>query len=158
LNALADELQFQIAGTQADSLGDALGDQAGLDAGQAGEGDRGAIVGVKALRFDQGLAVETESAPAAVLGRFLENALRSARRSGKDEELAIGENAVYVEEQEFDLAGAGLSGEFLGHCGDFNRSFRAHRTIRPYQTDQGIAYKQIPLGSLRSRARRNDKH
>jgi hypothetical protein len=65
------------------------------------------------------LALETESTLAALIGGFFENALGRARRSGEDEELAVGEDSVDVEEQELDFTGAGLSGEILGHCGHF---------------------------------------
>ena len=39
-----------------------------LNTCQAGQGDGGAVVGVKAFGFDHGLAVKTESALAAVFG------------------------------------------------------------------------------------------
>jgi len=37
---------------------------------------------------------------------------------GKDVELAVGEDAVYVEEKEFDFPGAEFSGLGFGHCPD----------------------------------------
>jgi hypothetical protein len=42
-----------------------------------------------------------------VLGGVIECGLLNARRSGKDVQLAVGQNAVYVEEKEFDFLGAG---------------------------------------------------
>ena len=113
LDALMNVLEFQVAGAERDGFGDALGDESGLDAGEAGKGDRGAVVGVEAFGFDQGLAVEAESALAAVLGGprlrlGVEDALSCAGWGGEDEEFAVGEDAVDVEEQEFDFAGAGL--------------------------------------------------
>ena len=124
VDALADVFEFQVAGAEGDGFGDALGDESGLDAGEAGEGDRGAVVGVKAFGFDQRLALEAESALAGVLGRLLlraliERTLLDAAGSGEDEELAVGEDAVDVEEEKFDFAGAGLSGEF-GHRRNFS--------------------------------------
>jgi len=119
LNALANEFQFEIAGTEGDGFRDTLRDEAGPDAGEAREGDRSAIVGVEAFGFDQGLALETESALATLAGGLLKNALGRAWRSGEDEELAVGEDAVDVEEEEFDFAGASLRGESFGHRGKF---------------------------------------
>jgi hypothetical protein len=115
LNPLADEFEFQIASAQGNSFGDALGDEAGPDASEAGKRNRGAVVSVKAFGFDQGLALEAESAFAgvfrgAVLGPFVENALLGSCGSGEDEQFAVGEDSVDVEEKKFDLAGAGLSG------------------------------------------------
>jgi hypothetical protein len=67
---------------------------------------------VKAFGLDHALAMQTESTLAAVLGGLLQHALQRASGSGEDKQLAIGEDAVYVEEEELDFAGAGLSGEF----------------------------------------------
>lgn len=60
--------EFQVAGAQRDGFGNALGNEPSLDAGEAGERDRGAIVRVEAFGFDQRLAVQAESALAAVFG------------------------------------------------------------------------------------------
>ena len=115
LNSLADVFEFQVASAQGNGFGDALGDEAGPDASEAGKRNRGAVVGVKAFRFDQRLALQAESAFAgvfrgAVPGALVENALLSPCGSGEDEEFAVGEDAVDVEEKKFDLAGARLSG------------------------------------------------
>ena len=117
MDALADVFEFQIAGAEGDGFGDALGDESGFDAGEARERDRGAVVGVEAFGFDQGLALKAESALAGVLGgsflcALIEDGLLRSGGSGEDEELAIGEDAVDVEEEKFDFAGARLSGEF----------------------------------------------
>ena len=42
-------------------------------------------MGVEAFSFDQGLALETESALAALVGGFFENALGGAWRGREDE-------------------------------------------------------------------------
>jgi hypothetical protein len=67
---------------------------------------------VEAFGFDQGLAVEAESTFAAVLCGVLENTVLGTGGGGEDEELSVREDAVNVEEQQFDFASAGLSGEF----------------------------------------------
>ena len=129
LNALADELQFQVAGAKGYSFRNSLRDQTGFDASEASQGDRGAVVGVEAFGFDQGLALETESSLAALVDGLLEDGLLRSRRSGENEEFAVGKDSVYVEEKEFDFAGAGLSGEF-GHRGNFS-SLEEGATLHP---------------------------
>ena len=59
--------------------------------------------------------MEAEAGILGVLGglrlrSLVENARLGASGSGKDEEFAVGEDAIDVKEEEFDLAGAGLSG------------------------------------------------
>ena len=63
-------------------------------------------MGVETLGFDQGLTVEPESALAAVLGGFFEDALLRAGRGGKDKEFAVRKDAINIEEQQFDFARA----------------------------------------------------
>ena len=74
---------------------------------------------MEAFRFDERLAMETESAFATVLGRLLQDALPGAGWSREDEEFAVGQDSVHVEEEELDFAGARLSGEFC-HRRDFS--------------------------------------
>ena len=74
-------------------------------------------MGVEAFGFDQGLALKAESGLSGVLGGSLlralvEGGLLRSGGGGEDEELAVGEHAVDVEEEKFDFAGAGLRGEF----------------------------------------------
>lgn len=67
--------------------------------------------------------MEAESALAGLsrgllLRPLIERAWLHARWGRKDEELAVGEHAVDVEEEKLDFAGSGLSGE-LGHRVEF---------------------------------------
>lgn len=71
-------------------------------------------MGVKAFSFDQGFAAEAEAPLATVCGRLLEHTLLGACGSREDKEFAVREDSIYVEKQEFDFAGTGLSGE-SGH-------------------------------------------
>ena len=68
-------------------------------------------MGVKALGLDESLAVQTEAALSAMLGRFLEDSLLGSGWCGKYEELSVGEDAVDIEEQELDFTGPSVSGE-----------------------------------------------
>jgi hypothetical protein len=68
---------------------------------------------MKSFGLDHRLAVESESALAAMFGRLfsrwlVEDALRRPLRCGEDEQLPVGEDTVNVEKKEFDLASAGL--------------------------------------------------
>jgi hypothetical protein len=84
--ALVDELEFEVVGADGDGAGLALGDDADAESAEAGEGDAKAVVCGEALCFDAfGLG-----------GRGF--------RDNKD--LAVGEDAVYVEDEDFNLAGA----------------------------------------------------
>ena len=117
VDALADVFELEVASAQGDGLGDALGDETGPDAGETGERDRGAVVGMEAFGLDEGLALESESSLATVLRGLIffclsERTLLRAGWGREDEELAVGEDSVNVEEQEPDLAGAHLRGEF----------------------------------------------
>jgi len=118
LNSLAHVFKLQVSGTKGNGFGDALGDQSRLNAGHASKRDGSAVVSVEAFGFDEGLALESESALAAMLSGLFEYALWRPCRGGEDEKLAVGENAVDVEEEESDFTGAGLGREF-GHRREF---------------------------------------
>jgi hypothetical protein len=77
--SLVDVLDFEVAGAEADGLGDALGDDSGLHAAEAGEREAGAVVGVEAL---------TSTA--------------DRRREGRIE-LAVGHDAIDIQQQELYL-------------------------------------------------------
>ena len=81
--ALVDEFELEIVGADGYGAGLALGDDADAEAAETGEGDAEAVVGGEALHLD--------SLPV---------------RAGDDVDLAVGEDAVYVEDEDFDLAGA----------------------------------------------------
>jgi len=118
LNSLAEVFTLQVSGAEGNCFGDALGDQSSPDAGHASKRDGSAVVGMEALGLDERLAVEAESTLAAMLSGLFEDALLRACRGGEDEKLAVGENAVDVEEEESDFTGAGLGREF-GHRREF---------------------------------------
>jgi hypothetical protein len=68
---------------------------------------------MESLRLNHTLAMEAESALAAVFRRlFLDRLLRSAR-GGKKEKFAVRENAVHIEKQQFDFLGTRLR---IGHA------------------------------------------
>lgn len=72
-------------------------------------------MGVETFGFDQGLALESESALAGGLRglglcSLIEDDWLRSGRGGEDEELAVSEDSVDVEEEEFDFASAGLGG------------------------------------------------
>src|SRR5260370_5805256 len=80
--ALVDELKLQVVGADGHGLRVAFGDNADAEARQAAEGNAEAVVGGEALGFD--------SLPV---------------RAGDDEDLAVGEDSVYVEDEDFDFSG-----------------------------------------------------
>jgi hypothetical protein len=106
LDSLVHVLKFEVARAKCDGFRDSLGNESGFDSGKASQRDRSAIVGMEAFRFDQGLADETEAALASVLGCMLLSRLLGSGGSGKDEELAVGEDSVNVEEKQLDFLGA----------------------------------------------------
>ncbi len=77
---------------------------------EASQGNGSAVVGVEALGLDHGLADETETALPTVLGRVILGRLLDSGGCGEDVQLAVGENAVYVEEKQFDFPGAKSGG------------------------------------------------
>lgn len=89
LNALVDIFEVQIPRAEGDGLGYALGNQSGLDARQVCQRNSRTIVRVKTFHFDEALA------PWLALRAF------GGRNNKK---LAIGEDTIHVEQQEFDFA------------------------------------------------------
>ncbi len=83
---LVDELQLEVVGADGDGLGYALGDDPDAHAGEAGEGDSEAVVSGEAFDFY-----------ALCFG---------AGAVGDDEDLAVCEDAVDVEDEDFDFLGA----------------------------------------------------
>jgi len=73
---------------------------------------------VEAFGLDQCLAVKSEAANSAVLGSVLQDSLLSPRGRGEDENLAIGEDTVYIEKEQLDFLGAAFGGESVGHWRD----------------------------------------
>src|ERR1019366_8044178 len=116
LDALIHVVHLQIARPQSNGFGDALSDDPGLDSRQPSQRNGGAVVGVEALGFDQAGAMESEAPLTALFPGLLENTLLSSRwlASGRGEnpDFAVGENAVNVEENEFNFAGASGAGKF----------------------------------------------
>jgi len=75
-------------------------------------------MGMEALRLDECLTNQTESAFVLVFGGVFQRGLVNSCRRGKDEELAISEHAINVKEQKFDLLRTRLSGKSIGHGRD----------------------------------------
>src|SRR5208282_1226320 len=94
--------------------GDAFGDDPGLDARQAGQHNGGAVVGVEALGFDQAGALEPGAGLSPMLRdhAWLSSRLLASRRRGEDPDFAVGENAVDIEKNESNVAGASGSRRF----------------------------------------------
>ena len=84
--ALIDELELEVVGADGYGLGLALGDDADAESAEATERDAEAVVGGEAFGLD-----------AVAVG------------AGDDEDLAVGEDAVDVEDEDFNVFGAGFS-------------------------------------------------
>ncbi len=93
---LVDELQPKVLGADGDGGGLALGDDADAQATEARERDAEAVVGGEAFEF-QAVPLAVGAGLAAVLGQEVE--------------LTVGEDAVDIEDEDFDLLGAGFSGK-----------------------------------------------
>ena len=96
VTALVDVLQFEIARAERHGLGIAPGDEPGLDTADPCERNAGAVMSVKAF----GLHHYPLAGP--------------SHGDRKEEKLAVGENAIDIEEQKFNFAGAGLAEDNLG--------------------------------------------
>jgi hypothetical protein len=86
--ALVDELEPEVVGADGHGAGLALGDDADAETSEAGQGDAEAVVGAEALELETGSIGG---------GGF-----------GNKVELAVGEDAVDVEDEDFNVAGAVL--------------------------------------------------
>ena len=73
---------------------------------------------VETLGFDQCLALKSEAAHSTVLRSVVQDGLRGSRGRGKDENLAIGEDTVYIEKEQLDFLGAAFGRESVGHWRD----------------------------------------
>jgi hypothetical protein len=88
--ALVDVVDLEIAGADGDDARVALGDEADLETSEAGHGDAHAIVGVEGFDFSAGEVVRIGGGDGV----------------GDDDDIAVGEDAVDVVEEDFDAAGA----------------------------------------------------
>ena len=104
-NALMNVFELQIAGAEANRFREARSNQPGLDAGETRERDRSAVVCVEAFHFDLALSAL----------RCGWRGYTLLRAFGQEEELAVGEHAVDVEEEEFDFAGACMGRDLSRH-------------------------------------------
>ena len=109
-------VNLQIPRPQRNRFGDALGNNSRFNARETAERNRGAIMSVKALRFDQGCAVEPEAALSTMLSGSFEHTFSEhsrlctgigISRRWKDPNFAVGKNAVNVEKNEFNFARTG---------------------------------------------------
>jgi len=72
---------------------------------------------MEALGFNQVLAHQGETALPTKLGGMLLSRLQDSDGCGKDVQLAVGEDTVYVEEKQFDFLGASRGDCVLGIAG-----------------------------------------
>jgi len=108
--ALIDEFKAEVVGAGGDGFALALGDDAALHAAEAGQRYAESVMGAVAFGFDERFGLDTEADVAMTLGG-VGGAFRSRRRvAGNEPEGAVSEDAVYVEEDDFDFAGAVLRG------------------------------------------------
>ena len=112
MTALVNVLQFEITGAESYGFRVASGNESSLYAGDASDGDAGAVLSVEPFGLNHDLGSGWASG-------------RGSHSDRKEKKLAVGENTVNVEKEEFDFLGAVLGGRFLGHRGDF--SILAHK-------------------------------
>src|SRR5579864_5540824 len=103
-----DVLELEVTRAQSDGFGNAFCDQPSLNSCHPCQGNRSAVVGVKAFCLNDGLAGQPEASLAAMLGRMLVHCLPRAGLSGEEEKFAISKDAVYVEQHQLDLLRSGL--------------------------------------------------
>jgi len=108
LTSLLHELESEVPGAERDGFGEAFRNQSCAQSAETRERDRDTVVGVKAFELDGALSAEFGSTLVLLTSVPWLLAIR------EKEKLAVGEDAVNVEEQELDFAGAGVRGE-LGH-------------------------------------------
>ena len=110
--------EAQIAGAEGDRVRDALGYEAAGEASDAGERDAQAVMGAEAFGLNKVGGVDAE-APLALQGgdALGVGGLFSSGGLGEDPDAAVGEDAVYVEEEDFDVLCTGdrVGGGFKGH-------------------------------------------
>lgn len=147
LFSLVHVVDLQVARAQGHGFRNAFRDEPDFDAGQPRQRNSGAVVGMKALGLDESRAVKAESTLSALPGRLLEHALLGARGRGKDPNFAVGENAVNVEEDELDCAGAS-DGRWFGHRRDSSiRPANSSGTRDPQDWEVAAKFLEVPVGS-----------
>src|SRR5579864_7073497 len=117
LYALINMLEFELACAKRHGFRNPLGDKTRLESAQSGQRNRGAVVGMETLGFNYELTMRVECSRTATSSRVL-LALCGPHGNRKEKQLAVGENAVNVEQQEFDLLGMRPGRKFLRHRRD----------------------------------------
>ncbi len=110
--------EAQIAGAEGDRVRDALGYEAAGETGDTGERDAQAVMGAEAFGLNKARGVDAEASLILQGGYALGvGGLLRSSRFGEDPDAAVGEDSVYVEEEDFDVlcAGNGVGGGFKGH-------------------------------------------